>query len=135
MISGFNDLEQYKNGFFCFADMVRAGISRMQSSFASIIVACAEMDGNGCLMQVHCFSLKSGFSSDCCVGNSLLKGYSRLGEVDDLWEVSNEMCDLGEISIEILSRGYSQNGMFIDALNLIRYCCINGIKALSQFLA
>lgn len=132
MISGFNSLEQYNNGLSYFVEMVRAGICPTQPSFASAVVACVEGGGDGCLTQVHCFSLKTGFSSDCFVGNSLLNGYCKVGRVEDLRKVSDEICCLDETSIEILLRGYSQHRMLVDALDLVRYSSISGIS-LSRF--
>ncbi|XP_020253775.1 pentatricopeptide repeat-containing protein At4g13650-like [Asparagus officinalis] len=131
MISGFNRFERYENGFCYFIKMIQAGIRPTQSSFASVIVACGEMGIDGYLMQVHCFSLKCGFSADCCVGNSLLKGYCKVGELEDLWKASAEMCALDDISLEILLRGCARHGMLIDALNLMRWCITHSIKLCS----
>ncbi|PKA55966.1 Pentatricopeptide repeat-containing protein [Apostasia shenzhenica] len=128
MTSGFVNLGFFFDGFSLFCEIIRVGILPTRPSFASVLVACAQMGNSMYIQQVHGFIIKFGSSSDLFVGNSLLKGYIDLGEEDDWEKLLNEMCVLDEISIEILLRGCVCQEKFYSAVELFKYSCSVGLS-------
>lgn len=119
MISGCvenNDLEEALQLFW---EMRCKGITSDEATFASILSACAKLTSLRNGKEVHSLILKAGYDSDVCMSSTLIDMYSKCGQLEDSWQVFNEVNDTEEIipwnSIIV---GFATNGFAEDALHI-----------------
>nr|DAD39042.1 TPA_asm: hypothetical protein HUJ06_013365 [Nelumbo nucifera] len=127
MISGFVGSGNFEEGISFYREMRRVGLSPTQSSFVSALVSSAEVGNLVICRGIHGDSFKCGFSSDLLVGNALLTSYVKCGDVKDSRKLFDGMHNFDEVSLEILLRGYLQQGALGDAFKLFRYSCLVGV--------
>ncbi|XP_077215201.1 pentatricopeptide repeat-containing protein At4g13650-like [Tasmannia lanceolata] len=95
-------------------------------TFCSLIKACTNLD-RGIGEQIHGFSVKTGFDSDCFVGTSLVDMYGRFGDMESSEIVFRSilLTDLALYNAMIV--GFSQNGLnelaleFFSELKLVGF--------------
>uniref|UniRef100_A0A2N9FPX5 Pentatricopeptide repeat-containing protein n=1 Tax=Fagus sylvatica TaxID=28930 RepID=A0A2N9FPX5_FAGSY len=97
----------------------------------SVIRACCAGESLIHGMQLHGYAIKSGLESDGSLQNSVLKMYTRMGDIEKLVNRFSEMQGIAGLSIETLTllisafaksrdlfQGFVQNGYVKDAINL-----------------
>ncbi|MQM00830.1 hypothetical protein Taro_033569 [Colocasia esculenta] len=89
-------------------------------TLASILRACARLTELNGGRQMHGYLLKSGFSSDIMVGNSLLSMYSKCGNAEDAVGLFSKMETRDTVSYGAIISGCLQNGNVQEALHIFR---------------
>ncbi|KAF4400290.1 hypothetical protein G4B88_019499 [Cannabis sativa] len=95
------------------------------SSFLSASVALAAIKIG---KQLHCYSIKSGFSSWTSVSNSLVDLYWKCGYAEDGYRAFREISDPDVISWNGLISGLASNGYINSALSALEDMRLAGLK-------
>ncbi|MQM02163.1 hypothetical protein Taro_034925 [Colocasia esculenta] len=105
------------NAISLFWKMHNYGIQPDQSTFASVLGACADLASLKDGKVIHCIIVKTGFGSDEYTGSSLVDVYSKCGEICASIKVFKEMKNkAGIISWNTLIVGLAKNGFAKEAL-------------------
>jgi pentatricopeptide repeat protein len=92
---------------------------------SSILSLCADMARPLCGKLLHRYAIKVGMLSDLSVSSSLVKLYSKSGNLDDSRKVFDEISALDLVTWTAIIDGYAQHGSGHDALAMfdlrIRY--------------
>ncbi|OVA00787.1 Pentatricopeptide repeat [Macleaya cordata] len=116
MISGFVSFGSYEEALELFIEGRRTiDLTPTQFTFGSVIKACSNMRRE-VGEQIHGFSLKTGFDSNCFVGTSLVDMYGKLHDMESSEKVfrSIESVDLALYNSMIV--GFSNNNLHEVAL-------------------
>lgn len=96
-----------------FLEMVENGFVADRFTFSSVISGCAELGWLDVGKQLHSLVVKSGLSTDVCVGCSLLDMYAKSGgSLNDSRNVFNRMSEHNVMSWTAMITGYVLNGGF-----------------------
>ncbi|PON96958.1 DYW domain containing protein [Trema orientale] len=95
------------------------------ASFLSASAALATMETG---KQLHCYSIKSGFSSCTSVSNGLVDLYWKCGYADDGYRAFEEMSDPDVVSWNQLISGLASNGYVNSALSAFDDMRLAGLK-------
>lgn len=112
----------------CFVNMIRLN---MEYDGVTLVVALAAVAGTDdlCLgQQIHGMTLKSGFSSDVFVGNSLINMYSKMGYVWFAQKVFCGMQELDLISWNSMISSCVQSGLEKESVNLFINLLRSGLR-------
>ncbi|KAK9289365.1 hypothetical protein L1049_007520 [Liquidambar formosana] len=116
MITGFSQNFKFLEAVSTFCRMRIAGQSPTQFAFSSVIRAAASLGSIEFGKQMHCLSLKCGFSCELFVGSNLADMYSKWGVMYDACKIFEEMPHKDEVSWTAMIDGYAKNGDFEEAL-------------------
>ncbi|KAH9313013.1 hypothetical protein KI387_028048, partial [Taxus chinensis] len=115
MIGGYVQNDLNEEALLLFDQMQREGKTPNQSTYVSVLKACASLldlrKGN----QVHGRIIKMGFESDVHVGSTLIDMYAKCKTLDDAREVFNTMAARNVVSWSVMVTGYAQHGSMDDA--------------------
>ncbi|KAJ4700891.1 Pentatricopeptide repeat-containing protein [Melia azedarach] len=103
--------------FNLFQRMNSFGIAPDEVSSASILSACASVQGLNQGRQLHCLSVKTGLeTSSIFVGSSLIDMYAKCGAIGAAHKVLSCMPQRNVVSMNALIAGYAQNNLKEAAL-------------------
>ncbi|KAK3229806.1 hypothetical protein Dsin_001687 [Dipteronia sinensis] len=97
--------------FNIFMRMILCGIVPDEVSLASILSACANVQGLKQGKQVHCLSVKVGLETSIYAGSSLIDMYAKTGDTGAAHKVLSGMPGRSVVSMNALIAGYSQNNL------------------------
>ncbi|KAJ0086317.1 hypothetical protein Patl1_08142 [Pistacia atlantica] len=80
-------------------------------SLASILSACANVQGLKQGKQIHCMSVKVGLETSIYSGSSLIDMYAKCGDIGAARKVLSCMPERGVVSMNALVAGYAQNNL------------------------
>lgn len=118
MISGYVQNDCGTEALIVFDQMQKSNEKPDRVTWLSIVNACA---GVGVLEKgrhVHSLLSKSGYLLDESVQNSLVDMYVKCGNMQDARRLFDDMSNPGTVTYTILMKGYTQNGLAEEALNL-----------------
>ncbi|KAF7815553.1 pentatricopeptide repeat-containing protein [Senna tora] len=102
-----------------FYHMQFAGVKLTYMTFVSIIKSCASLKKLGFLRQLHCRTMKSGFSTDQSITTTLMTAYLKCKEIDYAFDLLSSMRGgQNVVSWTAMINGYLQNGRTKHAVNL-----------------
>ncbi|KAL8152936.1 hypothetical protein V2J09_010696 [Rumex salicifolius] len=127
MVTGFAQNRQYEKSLDMFCQMWAAGVSATQFAFSSVIQASASIGSVKFGKQLHCLSLRCGFSYELFVGSSLADMYSKCGSIYDACKVFEEMPYKDEVSWTSMIDGYAKNGDYDNSLLAFKEMLNEGI--------
>ncbi|KAH6817288.1 hypothetical protein C2S51_000891 [Perilla frutescens var. frutescens] len=115
--------ELYEQALIFYAQHVHPFQLTINTAFIvpSITKACAHSQSHRILgKQLHCNVIKNGFDSDFTVSNSLLSMYAKFSDSKLAQKVFDEMPSRDTISWNSMINCYTQNGLFFEALKMLK---------------
>ncbi|XP_058094583.1 pentatricopeptide repeat-containing protein At3g09040, mitochondrial [Magnolia sinica] len=130
LIAGYIQKNNAEEALDLFRRMQAEGLKPSQFTFASILTACSSPYRLTMGRQVHCYTLKSGFShDDAFVGISLLAMYVKSLSNDDANKLFWEMPDNNStVSWTAIISGHAQNNFSEEALRLFHEMRSYGVR-------
>eukprot|EP01018_Ginkgo_biloba_P022487 Gb_36081 [translate_table: standard] len=128
MISAYAQLGHCKEAMTLFYQMQRAGMRADEFSFASILTACAGVEGLEQGEQVHAYITKMGFESNVFVGSALVDMYAKCGYLIGARQIFNKMPKRNVISWTAMIAAYAQHHYGEQSLALFYQMQGAGIK-------
>eukprot|EP01018_Ginkgo_biloba_P020678 Gb_35168 [translate_table: standard] len=128
MIAGYLQNGHGGKALKLFSQMQKAGVKPDQSTYTSVLSACAciaSLEGG---KQVHEHIIKTGFNSDVFVGSTLITMYSKSGCIDNASHVFKKMPERDVVAWNAIIAGYGQHGHGKDALQLFEQMQQVGMK-------
>lgn len=124
MITRISQFDNPRNAIELFLDMILTGLVPDKFTYSSVLSACAELEWSLFGIQLHSLAIKSGMSSDVCVGCSLVDMYAKCapeGSMINSRKVFDQMPVHNVMSWTAIITGYAQCGRSdIEAMEL--YC-------------
>ncbi|KAF8404728.1 hypothetical protein HHK36_009617 [Tetracentron sinense] len=103
-----------------FRNLVKEGIKANEFTFASILIACGNLEELGKGKLIHGLIIKSGFESVVASQTSLLTMYSKCGLIDDSLKVFDRFVNANQVMWTAVIVGLVQNGREELALSIFR---------------
>eukprot|EP00257_Ricinus_communis_P019936 XP_015579060.1 pentatricopeptide repeat-containing protein At3g09040, mitochondrial [Ricinus communis] len=107
IIVGYVQEEDEVEAFLMFQKMHLVGILPDEVSLASILSACANVEGFEQGKPIHCLSVKSGLETSLYAGSSLIDMYAKCGDVGSAQKILKSMPEHSVVSINALIAGYA----------------------------
>lgn len=111
IIVGYVQQEDEVEAFNLFQRMILSRILPDEACLASILSACANVQGLDKGKQIHSLSVKSGLETSLYAGSSLVDMYVKCGAIGDAHKVLSCMPKHSVVSINTMIAGYSQNNL------------------------
>ncbi|KAH9293088.1 hypothetical protein KI387_041706 [Taxus chinensis] len=127
MIAGYVQNGHGEQAVQLFSQMLREDVRSDETTFASVVTACASLAALQQGKQVHGLVFRSGFESSVFVGSALVDLYSKCGSTEDAQQVFEDMPERNLVSWNAMITGYAQNGMGIVAIQLFEEMLQAGI--------
>ncbi|EXB57553.1 hypothetical protein L484_022659 [Morus notabilis] len=128
MINGCVTNRNFENACNYFWAMRREGIRPDEASYSSVLGASACLAALDQGTMIHEQIIKSGFMRILCVANSLIKMYSRCGNLNDAYCVFEENEDRNVVCWTAMIAAYQQHGCANQVFESFRAMLGDGIK-------
>eukprot|EP01018_Ginkgo_biloba_P028154 Gb_09702 [translate_table: standard] len=115
IIAGYAQNGQHEESLNLFSQMQREGVKPNQSTFTSILNACASAAALEQGKQIQAHSIKTGFQLDAYVGNGLITMYAKCKSMDAVSQAFDKMTLRDVVSWNAIIAGYAQNWRIEDA--------------------
>lgn len=125
-----NGLE--KESLKIFFNMILVGVRPDVFIFSIVIGACAHLNCMELGVQLHCYTIKTGFESIVFLANSLMDLYAKCGDVDGLRLIFSKMSDRNLVSWNTFLIGLVNNFYYFEALQAFRDL-INNVSRCDDF--
>ncbi|XP_047307506.1 pentatricopeptide repeat-containing protein At2g35030, mitochondrial-like [Impatiens glandulifera] len=130
LISGFNHNGLCEDALRIFSLMARDDMKPDQSTFVSTLSSCSSLAFLQFGKQLHQISLKTGYTNDRFVSNSLISMYAKCGQAVS---ARNVFHDIGTTVTDVIAWnslifGYALNGCGENAIMLLEDMLIEGVK-------
>ncbi|XP_043694416.1 pentatricopeptide repeat-containing protein At1g08070, chloroplastic-like [Telopea speciosissima] len=130
MISGYLQRDFCGKALELFGEMIDASSERPNElTTVSAITACARIGDLDLGRRVHGFVTVNGFVLDVFLGSSLIDMYAKCGRVEDARNVFDRLPDRNVVCWTSMIAGYSQLGLFKEAIQLFRVTQIENVMA------
>eukprot|EP01018_Ginkgo_biloba_P030437 Gb_10713 [translate_table: standard] len=128
MIKGYAMHGRFEESLAVYYQMQRAGEQANNSTFPSVLKACAGLAALQQGKDIHDCIIRSGLESDAFVKNALVDMYAKCGSIDLARHVFDKMLQRDVVSWTAMISGYSQYGHCVDALKLFSEMQLAGMK-------
>ncbi|XP_077251683.1 tetratricopeptide repeat (TPR)-like superfamily protein [Tasmannia lanceolata] len=118
MIARYAQCDRGEEALRLFRRMRQAFVAPNHFTFASVLQACANIEGLELGKQVHSHLMKIGLDSNIYVANALIDVYAKSGRMDDSIELFIGLPHKTEVTWNTLIVGYTQLGYGEEALRL-----------------
>ncbi|KAK4836535.1 hypothetical protein QYF36_024412 [Acer negundo] len=128
LIVGYSQHGEDREALAVFVSMINGGVKANEYTFASILIACGNVENLGNGKLIHGLIIKSGFESVVASQTSLLTMYSKCGLIDDSLKVFKRFANPNLVTWTSLIVGLVQNGKEEVALTKFRQMTRNSIN-------
>eukprot|EP01018_Ginkgo_biloba_P025333 Gb_35278 [translate_table: standard] len=128
MIAGYAQNGHGEEALKLFYQMQSTGTKPNQSTFSSILNACAGCAALNQGKHVHVSIIKTGFQSDVVLWSALVDMYAKCGSIQEALHAFNKMPERNAVSWNAMITGYAQHGYGKEALQLFEQMQHRGIK-------
>ncbi|KAL6606772.1 hypothetical protein ACP70R_042425 [Stipagrostis hirtigluma subsp. patula] len=118
MLSGCVQNGLAADGMLLFNEMRQESVHPSEYTMASVLAACAALDGLHEGRWIHGSVIKHGISLNSFVSAALLDMYVKCGEVEDARRLFDQLSHIDLVMWTTMIVGYTQNGAPLDALQL-----------------
>jgi len=129
MISGFAQNGHSEEALKLFSQMLGTGMKPIESTFTSVISACAALASPLHGQQVHTHVMKRGTPLNSFMGNALITMYAKCGRIYDARCMFEILSDRNVITWNAIISGYAQHGHAKEALQLFDQMRARNLKA------
>ncbi|XP_038692710.1 putative pentatricopeptide repeat-containing protein At5g13230, mitochondrial [Tripterygium wilfordii] len=117
MIGGYVQAEDEEKALDLFVNMLECQVQLTEVTYSSILRACASLAALESGIQIHSLTVKSNYTNNVVVGNSLIDMYAKCGSIKDARLVFDMMSAKDGVSWNAMISGCSMHGMGVEALN------------------
>ncbi|KAK2636886.1 hypothetical protein Ddye_031678 [Dipteronia dyeriana] len=110
MIARYAQSDRSREAVRLFQSMMQAFVQPNQFTFASVLQACATMEGLDFGKQIHGQVVKVGLDSDVFVSNALMDVYAKCGRMETSMELFEESPNRNDVTWNTMIVGYVQSG-------------------------
>ncbi|ESQ43228.1 hypothetical protein EUTSA_v10012630mg [Eutrema salsugineum] len=130
LVTRFNELAKYETALSIINHMCSDGIGMDQFSLPGLISASANLGALETGKHLHCYSVKSGYSSSVSVSvsNSLIDMYGKCGILEDAKKVFEETANPDVVTWNGLVSGLASNGCISSALSAFEEMKMKGTE-------
>ncbi|XP_017227669.1 pentatricopeptide repeat-containing protein At4g14170 [Daucus carota subsp. sativus] len=100
--------------------MISEGVKPDGVTISSMLPVLVELNCFAAGKEVHCYSVKLCLNSDIFVANSLIDMYAKSGHPVKAYHVFNKSKSRNVVSWNAIVASYAQNGLEMDAIELVR---------------
>lgn len=118
IIVGYVQLGDGEKAMNLFSNMLGYDIQPTEVTYSSVLRASASLVALEPGRQIHSLTIKTMYSKDTVVANSLIDMYAKCGRIDDAQLTFDKMDKRDEVSWNAIICGYSIHGLGMEALNL-----------------
>ncbi|CAL1408935.1 unnamed protein product [Linum trigynum] len=119
MISGFADLGHEAEALELLKEMMEEGVEPNSFTYSSALKACAGLEAVLQGRSIHSFANKSQGMHNVYVATALVHMYAKCGYLPDAIQVFDGMPERNLVSWKSMITGYTENGLFEQALRLM----------------
>eukprot|EP01018_Ginkgo_biloba_P013187 Gb_32448 [translate_table: standard] len=128
IIAGYAQNGQGVEALNLFRQMQLAGVKPDLKTFASVLVACADLAALEQGIEIHEDIIKNGLVSDIFVENALIDMYAKCGSIKMARDIFDKMHQRDVVSWTAMIAGYAMHGCGEQALILFEQMQHSGIK-------
>ncbi|MCO5598372.1 hypothetical protein L7F22_052467 [Adiantum nelumboides] len=118
IITGYVQFEQYEHALKLFEKMKQVGMQADEVTLSCILKACTGLDIIQQGKLVHDLSIRSGYTTDALIGNTLIHMYSKSGFLDDARKVFQGISQQDTVTWNAMLAGYVQHNQGFPAIEL-----------------
>ncbi|WCJ43656.1 Pentatricopeptide repeat (PPR) superfamily protein [Euphorbia peplus] len=128
MLVAFGKLDNLYESFWIFRQMQIEGLSPNQFTYPSILRTCTTSGALDLGEQIHSLVIKAGFQFNVYVCSVLIDMYAKNGKLEVAQGLLRRLPEKDVVSWTAMISGYTQNGLFADALRLFNDMLNQGIQ-------
>ncbi|XVE64366.1 hypothetical protein DITRI_Ditri07aG0095100 [Diplodiscus trichospermus] len=111
-----------------FCKMMESPVLPNHFTFSSVLKACGNLSDSHIGEQFYAHSVKYGFASDDCVGNSLVSMYAKSGRMDNAQKAFESLFEKNLVSYNTIVNAYAKNFNSEGAFELFHEITDTGIE-------
>ncbi|KAI3769313.1 hypothetical protein L6452_00414 [Arctium lappa] len=120
MISGYSLIGSHADALHIFRMMQLAGVKPDWISLLSVLPACTQLGALELGKWIHFYAEKNGFLAKTSVCNALIEMYAKSGNIDQAWQVFDNMLERDVISWSTMVGGLANHGKAPEAIRLFQ---------------
>lgn len=120
IIGGFSCRGFNSNALNCFKEMISERVKLSTVTIATILPALLELNLFSKCKELHGFTVKMGMDSDMFVANALIDMYGKSGHFFEASSVFYNMDNKNIVSWNTMIGNFAQNGLELEAMELVR---------------
>lgn len=128
MISGCSQSGKNEEAVNLFIEMLREGVTPIQSTYPCAIIAAANIGSLGLGRSIHACAVKFLGELGLFLANSLISLYAKCGSMEDSLLVFSKMRERNVVSWNAVICGYAQNGQGNGAIEMYQKMKLSGIQ-------
>lgn len=118
LIASYLTIEQFESALEVFNDMLLSGELPNESTFSTVLCACASLSSLEKGNNLHGKIIKLGLHYNIYVVTALIDMYSKSGNIENSWKLFNRMARKNEICWTVMIQGLAENGFAEESLAL-----------------
>eukprot|EP01018_Ginkgo_biloba_P022838 Gb_23134 [translate_table: standard] len=118
MIAGYAQNDRCAEALKLFFQMQQTNVKPNQSTYTTVLNACANLAALTLGKQVHARIIAMGYQSDIILENALITLYAKCWSIENALKVFKHMTVIDIVSWNAMIAGYAQNGYYEEALKL-----------------
>ncbi|KAJ4748766.1 Pentatricopeptide repeat (PPR) superfamily protein [Rhynchospora pubera] len=128
LLSGYFKEGNYRNALDLFIQMLKTGPGPTHFTYSSLLNCATGLADPDVGTQIHGQIIKSNFTWDVYVNNSLLDFYSKINYLHHARKLFDEMLAKDHVSYNVMISSYSRNCLTKEALDLFREMQLTSIN-------
>ncbi|XP_043694017.1 pentatricopeptide repeat-containing protein At2g13600-like [Telopea speciosissima] len=135
MISGYSQWGRFEEAMNLVSQMHRTGMNLNETTFSSVLSACARLKSLHDGKQIHGLVLKSGSENFDLVGSSLLYFYANCFEIKDARRVFDVLQEGNVLLWSLMLVGYAKCNLMEDALHIFNKMPIRDVTVWTTLIS
>ncbi|XP_031382988.1 pentatricopeptide repeat-containing protein At4g25270, chloroplastic [Punica granatum] len=128
LIAGYAESGQYEDAIALYFQMAEEGVEPDRYTFPRVLKACAGIKSIHIGEAVHRDAIRSGFTKDDFVLNSLVDMYAKCGDIVRARKVFEKIVHKDMVSWNSMLMGYIRHGLLLETLDIFREMLFQGFQ-------